>query len=340
LAALSLAGRANQAEQAARNEEILNLSNQSAILIDHFKKMSVEVENLTGLYGRMSGVLKGSPLAPDGQQQQQGRQQQPAQRIDFVSESIRQNAQQRRSESNRSFKKYNQKKHEGLTAEDIKVFQSQFGAIAPEEFARQTINSQARGRVLGLINARQEQRTTNVDKYFGNKSGGRFQEDQYLAINRQADKERMMLDQRGPQGFIEGLQRAERMRREMETRQEENRRRQQMTQGYNPSGGQAPSAIRPAAPALGGMSNTFNADQLRMIQSALAPFVNAVQMLKRMPTTIDVAVNDVSVSVNHNGLEVFSQIETKVTEMITQNTAKALIDYDRNIHSGEVLAFS
>jgi len=220
LAALSLAGRANQAEQAARNEEILNLSNQSAILIDHFKKMSVEVEHLTGLYGRMSGVLKGSPLT---------------------------------------------------------------------------------------------------------------------------------LDQRGPQGFIEGHQRAEQMRREIEARRQQQtiqiqefqrQKRMKMMQGYNLGGVQASSAIRPAAPALGGMSNTFNADQLRMIQSALAPFVNAVQMLKRMPTTIDVAVNDVSVSVNHNGLEVFSQIETKVTEMITQSTAKALIDYDRNIHSGSVLAFS
>ena len=364
LAALGIARRANRAEQDARGQEILNLGDQSAILVDHFKDMSVEVELLTGLYGKMSGVLQG-PMSPAVQQQQQ--QQRSSRQQSVPGQSMR----QRTEESKKSFKVANQKNTEGLNKKQRESLQAQFGIIAPQEFARQTAYSQERSRSLGLIEMRRRQRENNVLPSFGHHNTSdnsrtnlalrdsiyRGVTNGYITANQRSIKEREMLDRYGTQGlirYIHGQGQTLNIDRAITQSSTLNqpiptplRDLTQKPAGFSSGGGmsldskttmQSRFGARTASGSMNTISGAFNADQLKMIQSALAPFVNAVQMLKQMPTSIDVAVNDVSVSVHHNGLEVFSKIKEEVERLISQKTALALLEYDRNIHSGTALS--
>lgn len=70
------------------------------------------------------------------------------------------------------------------------------------------------------------------------------------------------------------------------------------------------------------------------LAEALQPFNDTVKQLIAMPKQIDVKINDVSVSVNHNGQEIFMTLNAEFQKLINQNIVSAFTNYENNKKSG------
>lgn len=76
--------------------------------------------------------------------------------------------------------------------------------------------------------------------------------------------------------------------------------------------------------------------QLEMIRQSFAPFISAVNDLISMPKEIQVQMGPVNVSVNHNGLEIFSTIQQETKNMIMEAVSKNFEKIRQDLKSGNL----
>jgi TP901 family phage tail tape measure protein len=80
----------------------------------------------------------------------------------------------------------------------------------------------------------------------------------------------------------------------------------------------------------------FNVEDLEIIKQSLSPFVNAVNNLIAMPKEIEVVMAPVSVSVNHNGMEIFSTIKSETQKMVMEHVSREFSKFVNDLNSGNI----
>lgn len=76
--------------------------------------------------------------------------------------------------------------------------------------------------------------------------------------------------------------------------------------------------------------------QLELIKQSFTPFIDAVNNLIAMPKEIEVTMAPVSVSVNHNGLEIFSTIKEETQKMIMKHVSETFVKLIDGVYSGDL----